>query len=109
METVLFRIAQEALTNVVRHSHATMVKVRLVQEQDWLLLQVADNGRGFDPFASSSPDGKGYGLRGMQERVNILQGEFHIQTAPGRGTIVTVRVPYSRVEVAHVQAANSPS
>jgi signal transduction histidine kinase len=104
METVLFRIVQEALTNVVRHSHASIVSIRLAWERDNLLLEIADDGEGFEPLTLSAlPNGKGFGLRGMQERVKILKGEFQVLTGPGRGTLIRVRVPHRKVEAVHVQ------
>jgi len=104
METALFRIVQEAITNVIRHAKASTVTVRLVLLDDYLTLQVADDGQGFDPEMLQSPDpqGKSLGLWGIRERVSILGGEFHVQTAPGQGTTVTVRVPLAQEKSAHV-------
>ena len=95
IETALFRIVQEAMTNIVRHAQATQVSVRLEHEASWVTLQISDNGRGFDPQTLQPADqhGRGLGLRGMQERVSILGGEFHLQTAPGQGASIKVRVP----------------
>jgi signal transduction histidine kinase len=95
LETALFRIAQEAMTNVARYSHASVVNVNSVRQDGHLTLEIADNGCGFDPQALCSDhlDGKGLGLRGMQERVSILGGELLIHSAPGKGTRVSVRVP----------------
>jgi signal transduction histidine kinase len=97
VETALFRIVQEAMTNIVRHAQATMVNVRLVREDGHVTLQVSDNGQGFDPqaFQPSDLHGQGLGLRGMQERASILGGEFQMQTAIGKGTVITIRVPVS--------------
>lgn len=97
VETALFRIVQEAMTNIVRHAQATTVQVRLVREGGIVALQVSDNGRGFDPQALQPSDlhGQGLGLRGMQERASILGGEFQMQTAIGKGTVITIRVPVS--------------
>jgi signal transduction histidine kinase len=104
METALFRIVQEAMTNVVRHARASAVTVRLVRRGGYLTLQIADNGCGFDPqiLQSADPRSEGLGLRGIQERVNILGGEFYLQPAPGQGTVITVHVPIPEEEVAHV-------
>ncbi len=94
-ETALFRVVQEAMTNVVRHSRATAVTVRLAHEDHCVTLEISDNGLGFDPQAlqPSNSHGQGLGLRGMQERASILGGEFQLQSAPGKGTIITIRVP----------------
>jgi signal transduction histidine kinase len=95
METALFRIVQEAITNIIRHAHASVVSVHLDLQDNNLILQIADNGQGFDPQIIHSPNslGKALGLWGIQERIRILEGEFDLQTAPGKGTTITVRVP----------------
>ncbi|MBI3915273.1 MAG: HAMP domain-containing protein [Chloroflexi bacterium] len=96
IETALYRIVQEAITNIVRHANATMVDVRFACERDYVTLEISDNGRGFDPQTLQLSEGQGLGLRGMQERASNLGGEFHMQTAPGKGTLITVRVPVSQ-------------
>jgi PAS domain S-box-containing protein len=89
--TVLFRILQEALTNVARHAGATQVEVSLDQGQDMISLRVQDNGRG---ILESEVDGsKSYGLLGMRERVQLRSGEFNIRGTPGQGTEVVIRLP----------------
>lgn len=86
----LLRIAQEALTNVRRHAHATRAWVALREEPEVLELKVADDGCGFAPAV---PGGRGHlGLATMRERARSLNGRFSLATAPGRGTVVTVRV-----------------
>jgi signal transduction histidine kinase len=95
IETALFRIAQEAINNIARHSQATWVNVRLVRQGPRVIFEIGDNGRGFDPQMLQSTDshGQGLGLRGMQERAETLGGDFDLQTAPGKGTTITVSVP----------------
>lgn len=89
--TVLFRILQEALTNVARHAGATQVEVSLDQGQDTICLRVQDNGRG---ILKSEVDGsKSYGLLGMRERVQLRSGEFNIRGTPGQGTELVIRLP----------------
>jgi signal transduction histidine kinase len=104
METALFRIVQEAMTNAVRHAHASAVTVRLAHRDSYLTLQVADDGEGFDLQALESSDlhMKGLGLQGMRERVSILGGEFHLKTGLGQSTVITVRVPMPEGATAHV-------
>jgi signal transduction histidine kinase len=92
LEQGLYRIAQEALFNVVKHAMAKTVTVELEIRPDRVSLSVEDNGVGFDP---SSPPGKGItlGLTSMRERAKLLGGEFEIQSQPGQGTRVSVRIP----------------
>lgn len=95
IELALFRVAQEAITNVVKHAKATSIEVSLSREGDNLTLQVTDNGEGLP----AEPYGRGgLGLYGMRERVTALNGSFNISSAPGLGTTVTVCVPVMREE-----------
>ena len=87
----LFRIAQESLTNVGRYASACSVQMILTHNDGQLLLQVRDDGQGFDATAAQR---RSYGLTGMQERALALGGEVQIDSAPGRGTRVTARVPW---------------
>jgi signal transduction histidine kinase len=94
METGLFRIVQEALTNVIRHAQATTVTVHLARRGETLSLRITDDGTGFDPAQHlGDPHGAGFGLRGMQERVSLMEGEFQVHTALGCGTMISVQVP----------------
>lgn len=86
-----FRIAQAALTNVVRHAQAKEAYVRIWVRQDALHIRVKDNGAGFDP--STIVPGKSTGLDGMRERASMLGGELTIKSAPGAGTTVTAVIP----------------
>jgi signal transduction histidine kinase len=97
VESCLFRIVQEGFTNVIRHAHASQVRVQIWQQGDCLMLQLSDNGCGFEPNVLSEADvsGKGLGLRGMQERVVILGGTFDLQTSPNHGTSITIRISLS--------------
>ncbi len=88
----LYRIAQEALTNALKHGAATQITLTLDCEDDELVLTVQDDGCGFDP-ATVALTGNGFGLRGMQERACQLGAVFHIQSAPQRGTRVRVVLP----------------
>ncbi|MDX5445921.1 MAG: histidine kinase [Zoogloeaceae bacterium] len=89
--TLVFRILQEALTNVVRHAGAGAVEVALTRSDGLLRLEVHDDGRGFDPCTRS---GHGtFGLLGMHERAMMYGGSLHIDSAPGRGTTVRLDVP----------------
>ena len=88
--TALFRIFQEALSNVARHSGATQVQVELRRDGAFLEMRVADNGRGFAPEEAPTTS---LGLRGMRERAAMLGGSAIVSSAQGRGTTVTVRLP----------------
>ena len=88
----LLRILQEALTNVRRHSAARSVEVRLRKDHEAVLLEVADDGRGFDPGSATA----GVGLLAMRERVEELGGEIEVSSRPGEGTRVAVKVPVGR-------------
>ncbi len=89
--TAVYRICQEALTNVARHANATNVRVRLAESDGILSLEVHDNGQGIIDSEISDPGS--LGLLGIRERVYALGGEFHIQGTPGQGTHLTVRIP----------------
>ncbi len=93
-ETVLFRIAQEALANVQRHAQATRVCLRLSHDGDGVRLQVEDNGIGFDPKQPPRHEpGSGLGLPGMRERVALVSGRLEIESAPGEGACIVVELP----------------
>jgi PAS domain S-box-containing protein len=92
--TAIFRIFQESLTNVARHSQATRVEARLEQESDRIIFQVLDNGRGFDPEEAKAR--KSLGLVGMQERALLLHGDLKIEGVPGAGTTMTLTIPLPR-------------
>jgi signal transduction histidine kinase len=100
VETVVFRIVQEGLTNIVRHARANSVTVRLLQDQAEVTLEIRDDGVGFDPQLLEAPEagGRGLGLRGMRERATILGGSLEIESAAGRGTTVRIRFPTYREE-----------
>jgi signal transduction histidine kinase len=93
--TMLYRIAQEALTNVVRHAQAAKVWFNLTCQDDYLLMTIQDDGRGFDPGqAVDYPNSaQGIGLLGMQERAMLLNGNFSINTRPGHGVEIEIRIP----------------
>lgn len=87
----LFRIAQEALTNVAKHAHASLVVMRLRRERGNILLDIRDNGRGISAADMLKP--KSFGLRGIRERVLSLGGEFSIEPVDNGGTHIMLRVP----------------
>jgi signal transduction histidine kinase len=94
VEQALFRIAQEALSNVARHSRASAVTVRLAFNSGQVILYIADNGVGFDPSA----DDNGFGLQSMHDRMAAIQGSLVVKDAPDGGVAITASVPTPRQE-----------
>ncbi|MEW6358148.1 MAG: PAS domain S-box protein [Planctomycetota bacterium] len=92
MALALFRIAQEALTNVVRHAEAKQVEVRLLEESGHVILEISDDGRGFDPDPKQV--GPGHGLRSIRERTALLGGRLDIESKPGQGARIWVSAPW---------------
>jgi signal transduction histidine kinase len=90
VETVAFRIVQEALTNVLRHARAREVRVRLDRRGEMLLVMVRDDGVGFDP---EEVDRRSFGIAGMRERAELVGGTVQILSVPGVGTTVLARLP----------------
>ena len=95
IETHLYRITQEALNNIAKHAEAKQVSVVLEKRGDQIILIIEDDGKGFDPAKVKAPDraGRGLGLLGMQERATLIGGDVEIESSPGNGTTVYVRVP----------------
>ncbi len=89
LETGIYRIVQEALTNAVKHGDAQRAAVELVEHEHTLRVSVRDDGTGFEPTAATN----GFGLAGMRERVELLGGELTIESAPGSGTTIAVLLP----------------
>lgn len=92
VKTALFRIFQESLTNVSRHSNAKNVMVSLTQAENSYILSIADDGKGFDIQKTS--DKRTLGILGMRERTAMIDGTYDITSTPGKGTVVTVKVPF---------------
>jgi PAS domain S-box-containing protein len=95
VESAVFRVVQEALTNVAKHAHATRLGITLECTRRTLVVTVEDNGVGFDPEARANTptSAPSWGLVGMKERIEALQGEFVVEGSLGNGTTVLVRVP----------------
>ena len=93
--TVLFRVSQEALTNVARHARATKVKLTISSAPGAVRLEIADNGKSFSVRKTRLARTKRLGLVGMQERVAMVGGTFAIDSTPGRGTTVRVEIPFA--------------
>jgi signal transduction histidine kinase len=95
VETALFRCAQEAMNNIARHAEAETVLVQCALQGRTLTLEVEDDGKGFDPRLVGPPDasGRGLGLMGLRERVDLLGGQVQISSAPLEGTRVALTIP----------------
>ena len=93
VETNLYRIAQEALHNVVKHAQARNVSVLLSRRDSHAMLVIEDDGRGFETGAAAPQGANGFGLVSMRERATLVGGELEIDSTPGSGTSIFVRVP----------------
>jgi len=95
METALYRIVQESLTNVAKHSQAHKVTILLREEADAVDATITDDGRGFDVegLQKTGDQDRGLGLVGMQERALLLDGTAIIESKPGHGTVVQIHIP----------------
>lgn len=87
----VFRVVQESLTNVLRHSGASHVQIRLRRDAAFYEAEVRDNGNGFDPL--NADRGETVGLLGMRERALMLGGDLEIDSAPGEGAVLRLRIP----------------
>jgi len=94
MKTTLFRITQEALTNVIKHAAASHVKVTLTYDTEGVRLDVVDDGVGFNQSAMQLGRRPSWGLIGMEERSTLLGGTFKVTSYPGAGTRVEIYIPY---------------
>jgi len=89
----VYRVCQEALTNITKHAGASVVEVTLHRDNEGLSLEVADNGRGFDRTVIPH---ESFGLLGMEERAKSFGGWLEVNSAPGRGTVVMLSIPLRR-------------
>lgn len=94
ISTCIFRIFQEALTNITRYAKATQVKVSLDIDSDSVLLNIEDNGLGFDTELTKTK--KSFGILGMKERVASLNGRFDLSSVPGNGTRISIHIPITQ-------------
>jgi signal transduction histidine kinase len=89
-EATIFRIVQQSIANIKRHSHSDRAEIRLTQNGDWMHLEIQDWGVGFDP---SSVCEDRFGLQGIRERARLMRGRAVIDSAPGKGTLIIVDLP----------------
>jgi two-component system sensor histidine kinase UhpB len=103
LETMLFRIAQEAISNILRHADASKTSIRLWTADETIWLEIQDDGRGFDieQMTGKAVDRKHLGLLGIQERTSLVGGEVHIESALGSGTCLQLHVPLPAESLSH--------
>lgn len=89
-EISLYRIVQEAINNIVKHSAATRARIDVVRDEQNISVMITDNGKGFDVKATANAARGGFGLTGMAERVRMIGGTYHVESVPGVGTTVNV-------------------
>jgi signal transduction histidine kinase len=98
LQLVVYRVAQECVTNAARHGKAKNIRLRLVHEDEQLVFDIEDDGIGFDTEASGGQgaEGSGMGLNNIRERTEIFGGRFFLESKPGAGTMVRCRWPIER-------------
>lgn len=89
VESVLYRVIQECMNNVIKHSGANKLDITLIKDEDGISITIEDNGKGFDTKIESG----GIGLKNMQTRIHYLKGNIEWDSAPGKGTVVSIQVP----------------
>jgi len=100
----LFRVVQEAITNIAKHSQAETVLIQYLERNDRISIEIEDDGKGFSPESLPPPAARerGLGLLGMRERVELFGGTIELDSAPGSGTRIAVTVPVVQ-EAGHEQ------
>lgn len=108
METALYRIVQECLTNTAKHANANRVTITVKEETDRVYAKITDDGEGFDYEALLKTPGqeRGLGLAGMNERAVLLDGMLNIHSAPGQGTLIEVSIPLPSIRTQQSQTRN---
>jgi two-component system NarL family sensor kinase len=97
-ELIIFRIIQESLQNIIRHAEATSVHLLFIYKSGELLLNIRDDGKGFDPLAlhTEGKSKKSSGLENLKKRADLLQGDFDIHSVSGKGTLLQFRFPHHK-------------
>lgn len=95
ISTAIYRIIQESLTNIYKHSHATQVNIYLQERREMIHLEIDDNGQGFNPEGNTT----GFGLQGMRERATALGGQFLLRSQPEKGCQITVLIPLPKLNL----------
>jgi signal transduction histidine kinase len=103
VEEGVYRLVQECLANVVKHAHASRVDISVRESAETVDVEVRDDGQGFDDTEPSD----GFGLVGMRERVALVGGTMTIDTSPGAGTVVRLRLPVARAPAGDISATGT--
>ena len=98
VETAVFRVVQEAITNIARHAQASEASISLTKKDDRLIVRVEDNGVGFDLNQVRNGGQQAWGLHGMEERITLLGGKFYVGSRPGNGTLVLAEIPLDQTD-----------
>ncbi|HTY35489.1 MAG TPA: sensor histidine kinase, partial [Bacteroidota bacterium] len=94
LEVNIFRVVQEAVNNIVKHSGATAARVLVEGSEEKVSIEISDNGKGFDPARVDAPDSKaGLGMSGIADRLRVLGGTYSIESTPGVGTSISIQIP----------------
>jgi signal transduction histidine kinase len=94
LEMIIYRTSQELVNNIVKHSGATRAALEVTRDRHFVYIEVKDNGKGMERGSTDHDrPGKGIGLRSIQDRVALLGGSLEIESAPGKGTLITIRLP----------------
>ena len=96
VEIVLYRVLQECVNNVIKHSGASKLDIALIKDNDGVSATIEDNGKGFD--MQQLGDETGMGLKNMKARIEFLQGTIDFDTAPGKGTLVALFLPITNTQ-----------
>ncbi len=108
-EISIFRIIQEAVTNIIKYAHASEVTLTITQTPDQIDLNLRDNGIGFNPSNVKLDPMTRFGIYGMKERILLLNGKFNLQSEPGKGTLITASIPIQKMGQPLLQKAKEPA
>ncbi|HEX8515568.1 MAG TPA: sensor histidine kinase [Bacteroidia bacterium] len=89
IESILFRVIQESVNNIIKHSGASIVNIQIIRYEDELNMMIEDNGKGFDPSSASA----GIGLKNIRSRIEFINGTVNFDSSPGKGTTISIEIP----------------
>jgi two-component system NarL family sensor kinase len=102
-EIIVYRIIQESLNNIIRHARATAVGIRMLFQDEQVIIEISDNGKGFDTalVRTDDPARNGAGINNMKNRARLMQAGFDIASSPSQGTTITMTIPLHREKTEH--------